>query len=61
MANESSPFHMREIDDNVSVLPKDADIPPENHPEDVTFVDIGSIQMDPNTSRPPSLFVPSHF
>lgn len=41
---------MQELDDNVEVLPKDADIPPEYEPEQSTVVDIGSIQTDPKTS-----------
>ncbi|KAJ6630253.1 glycosyltransferase family 1 protein [Mycena sp. CBHHK59/15] len=38
---------MQELDDNVAVLPKDADIPPEYEPEQSTLVDIGSIQTNP--------------
>ncbi|KAJ6546815.1 glycosyltransferase family 1 protein [Mycena capillaripes] len=44
------PFHMQELDDNVAVLPKDADLPPEYEPEQSTMVDLGSIQTDPKTN-----------
>lgn len=50
MGKETPPFHMQELDDNVAVLPKDADVPPEYEPEHSTIVDIGSIQTDPKTS-----------
>ncbi|KAJ7144963.1 UDP-Glycosyltransferase/glycogen phosphorylase [Mycena crocata] len=46
---KETPFHMQELDDNVEVLPKDADIPPEYEPEHSTLVDIGSIQTNPKT------------
>ncbi|KAJ7778801.1 UDP-Glycosyltransferase/glycogen phosphorylase [Mycena maculata] len=46
---DREPFHMQELDDNVAVLPKDADIPPEYEPEHSTVVDIGSIQTNPMT------------
>ncbi|KAJ6500720.1 UDP-Glycosyltransferase/glycogen phosphorylase [Mycena sanguinolenta] len=39
---------MQELDDEVEVLPKAADIPPGSEPEQSTIVDIGSIQTDPN-------------
>lgn len=47
---EEAPFHMQDLDDNVAVLPKDADISPEYEPEQSTVVDIGSIQTEPKTS-----------
>ncbi|KAJ7932676.1 glycosyltransferase family 1 protein [Mycena leptocephala] len=50
MGKETPPFHMQELDDNVAVLPKDADVPPEYEPEHSTIVDIGSIQTDPKTN-----------
>ncbi|KAJ6606176.1 UDP-Glycosyltransferase/glycogen phosphorylase [Mycena vulgaris] len=40
---------MQDLDDNVAVLPKDADLPPEYEPEQSTVVDIGSIQTSPQT------------
>jgi hypothetical protein len=45
----SSPFHMQEIDDDSVVAPKGASIPDEELEPQVTFVDIGSIQMNPAT------------
>ncbi|KAJ7765789.1 glycosyltransferase family 1 protein, partial [Mycena metata] len=48
--SETAPFHMQDLDDNVAVLPKDADIPPEYEPEQSTVIDIGSIQTDPKTN-----------
>ncbi|KAJ7118977.1 glycosyltransferase family 1 protein [Mycena epipterygia] len=50
MGKEEAPFHMQDLDDNVAVLPKDADIPPEYEPEQSTTVDIGSIQTEPKTN-----------
>ncbi|KAF8191604.1 glycosyltransferase family 1 protein [Mycena galopus ATCC 62051] len=50
MAEDKPPFHMQELDDEVEVLPKDAEIPPEYEPEHSTVVDIGSIQTDPKTN-----------
>ncbi|KAJ7700822.1 glycosyltransferase family 1 protein [Mycena rosella] len=49
MSMDKEPFHMQDLDDNVAVLPKDADIPPEYEPEQSTVVDIGSIQTEPAT------------
>ncbi|KAF7359127.1 Sterol 3-beta-glucosyltransferase UGT80A2 [Mycena sanguinolenta] len=48
MGEQTTPFHMQELDDEVEVLPKAADIPPESEPERSTIVDIGSIQTDPD-------------
>lgn len=45
----SSPFHMQEVDEDRPVLPQGASIPDEDRPDGVTFVDIGSIQMNPST------------
>ncbi|KAJ7272823.1 UDP-Glycosyltransferase/glycogen phosphorylase [Mycena rebaudengoi] len=49
MDKEPVPFHMQELDDNVLVLPKDTDVPPEYQAEESTMVDIGSIQTDLKT------------
>lgn len=53
MDNKDSkpPLHMQEIDDDVPILPNDSDIPPEEQPENATFVELGSIQTDPKTSK----------
>ncbi|KAK7035899.1 sterol 3-beta-glucosyltransferase UGT80A2 [Favolaschia claudopus] len=46
------PFHMQDLDDNVEVLPKDAELPPGYEPQEHTtaFVDIGSIKTNPGAS-----------
>jgi hypothetical protein len=47
--NGSEPFHMSEIDGDVPILPEGTNIKTTDQP-DITFVDIGSIQTDPNTN-----------
>lgn len=43
---------MQDIEDDVSILPNNENSdPPENTPENVTYVDIGSIQTDPKISE----------
>lgn len=50
--SEPAPFHMRELDDDATILPKNTDIPTESPPPyEPTFVDIGSIRTDPHTSE----------
>ncbi|KAJ7684426.1 glycosyltransferase family 1 protein [Mycena polygramma] len=41
---------MQELDDNVAVLPKDTELPPEYEPEQSTMVEIGTIQTEPKTN-----------
>lgn len=48
---DSKPFYMSEVDGDKEVLPEGTDVKPD-HPENVTFVDIGHIQTDPKISKP---------
>lgn len=45
--NGKEPFYMSEVDADKPVLPEGTELQPEDHPEDVTFVDIGSIETNP--------------
>ena len=42
---------MSEVGDDVPILPEGMDVKVEDQPQGVTFVDIGSIQTDPQISQ----------
>ena len=50
MAERPEPFHMQDLDDDVAILPKEANVPAEDRPEQSTLVDIGTIMTNPKTS-----------
>ncbi|KAJ7221581.1 glycosyltransferase family 1 protein [Mycena pura] len=50
MAERPEPFHMQDLDDDVAILPKEANVPAEDRPEQSTLVDIGTIMTNPKTT-----------
>ncbi|PBK62939.1 glycosyltransferase family 1 protein [Armillaria solidipes] len=48
MANESHPFHMKEMDEGVPILPKDTASPQSS--DNMEFVDVKDVQTDPDIS-----------
>jgi sterol 3beta-glucosyltransferase len=56
-ASMPSPFHMQDVPDNLPILPKGTSTPDAHHDSEATFVELGSIQMNPNTG---SIFRPTN-
>ncbi len=49
MANKSHPFHMKEMDEDVPILPKDTTS--SRSSDNMEFVDVKDVQTDPDICR----------